>query len=699
MQTADGDRKISSPILGHFEDATDQSEAQAQTNSPSIPYDRNKETSAVEGPKSQESLDLQRVMCSQGDGVALNMQNLKPNLEDPDSFETTVAGEMVDDSLRLWFENGEIMSRMVGVGLDYAVVMVSCDYEVVVEEISEDVWRSSVRGNETTMIERLVVRISNHVDCLEVNSSQSLDPIRMAKLTGMGIEGPGNYPYCEKKPSIFWNAIIELVKTMFWTRFQSHTMSAINTKSNDAKVQSRVHGAKIWDLEGENEDDLKDFKVPPSWWSAKWWQNIAVDDIQLNPPFDFHKESSSGKIGRQQSGDDNVQCGKNPSSSDEDSNLHHQPSHKINSHGKRKEKHGGDNNDEDDDHNNAKRTCQDGSKVTLHTDEEEDVKSTVCVSVKPKYGCWKPPNADLHQDPAHITPHLKFWFHKSTSSREIKVNISVRFDLGDHGPTRTSGRTFFGWFHDDIDISLRSMVDDSSTLKHDNKILQPFTSSKTSWRETSGSTSNPARVSAHLPVINRPFDLKGRLGWEKGCSPTYTKEFEQICEMVNQQSWGGFIFKENCVGGGRSRLAYNLKHPTPIPNQVWEKSYYDVLVQSDICSTITPAIEGTWEDLNESEASPYLLEAHRVFQKRCKNNMVSTHNRASSETQDDITVEEQKYNVTLYVNHAMTHMDQYRKRTIAQNRTMEGGLINLQNDFYGKVEHGRLRLDEEAKNT
>jgi hypothetical protein len=190
LQRADGDRKISFPILGQLEDATDQSQAQAQNNSPSIPYDRKEETSAVEGPKSQKPLDLQRVMCSQDDGVALNMQNLKPNLEDLDSIETTVAGEMVDGSLRLWFENGEIMSRMVGVGLDYAVVMVSCDYEVVVEGTSEDVWRSIVRGDETTMIERLVVRISNHVDCLEGNSSQSLDPIRMAKLTGVGIEGP-----------------------------------------------------------------------------------------------------------------------------------------------------------------------------------------------------------------------------------------------------------------------------------------------------------------------------------------------------------------------------------------------------------------------------------------------------------------------------------------------------------------------------
>ena len=79
--------------------------------------------------------------------------------------------------------------------------------------------------------------------------------------------------------------------------------------------------------------------------------------------------------------------------------------------------------------------------------------------------------------------------------------------------------------------------------------------------------------------------------------------------------------------------------------------------------------------------------------------MVSTRNRASSETQDDITVEEQKYNVTLYVNHAMTHMHQYQKITIAQHKTMEGGLINLQDDFYGKVEHFMLCQEQVAKNT
>jgi hypothetical protein len=483
------------------------------------------------------------------------------------------------------------------------------------------------------------------------------------------------------------------VKTMFWTRFQSHTKSGINAKSNDAKVQSRVHGAKIWDLEGENEDDLKDFKVPRSWWSAKWWQNIVVDDIQLNPPLDFNKEFSSGKIGRQQSGDDNVQRGKNPSSSDEDSKLYHQPSHKINSHGKRKERHGGDNNDEDDDLNNAKKTDKD-------KDDDDDILSTVHVSVKPKYGCWQPPNADQDQDPAHITPHLQFWFHKSISSREIKVNMSVRFDLGDHAPTRTSERTFFGWFHDDIDLSLRSMDQDSSQLKDDNKILQLLMSGKISYGERSGSASNPAHVSAHLPVFNRPFGVKGIFSWEKGRSATHTKEFEQICEMVNQQSSGGFLFKDNCCGGGRPRLAYNLKHPIPIPNQVWEnKSFYDLLVQSGICSTITPAIEGTWEILNESEASPYELEAHRWFRKRCKSNMVSTRRRASSETEDVTMEDDQKYNVKLYVNHAMTHMDQYRKRTTTQNRTMEGGLINLQDDFYGRVEHGKLCLEQVAMKT
>ena len=115
MQRADGDRKIFSHILGQVADPIDQSQpqAQAQSNTPSIPFDRKEDSSAAEGPKSQEPLDLQRIMCSKGDGVAVNMHNLKSNLEDPDSIEITVAGEMVDDSLRLCFENGEIMSRMV----------------------------------------------------------------------------------------------------------------------------------------------------------------------------------------------------------------------------------------------------------------------------------------------------------------------------------------------------------------------------------------------------------------------------------------------------------------------------------------------------------------------------------------------------------------------------------------------------------
>jgi hypothetical protein len=86
----------------------------------------------------------------------------------------------------------------------------------------------------------------------------------------------------------------------------------------------------------------------------------------------------------------------------------------------------------------------------------------------------------------------------------------------------------------------------------------------------------------------------------------------------------------------------------------------NIYMLSGLGSTVSPTVQGTWHQLNMSEASPYAFHSSRTF-----------HEILASKKKGllkDCKRFEQTYDLKLYVNHAMTHIYEY----IGKRNILEG---------------------------
>ena len=283
------------------------------------------------------------------------------------------------------------------------------------------------------------------------------------------------------------------------------------------------------------------------------------------------------------------------------------------------------------------------------------------VEVHPGYGGrWD--NKDLVDKDLQvstITPILTFHFKKSKEIRELNVVLCVTFDLGEVvGPKpRDEEELRFGWFHDNLKMSLQSSADNAATLKSDRQVVDEPDNSTTTSSTSSSITSNPFHVSFEAPGCSRSspssfIGLRGTFGISKDFKSRNTQVMEMTSQLINKQVLGGFHYQDTSTVNKNSKLAFRYVFPSiPKDSVIHDDTTRNIYMVSGLGSTISPTVKGTWHQLNMIEDSPYAFHSSRTFYE-----IVASKKKGLLK---DCKRFEQTYDLKLYINHAMTHIYEY----------------------------------------
>ncbi len=252
---------------------------------------------------------------------------------------------------------------------------------------------------------------------------------------------------------------------------------------------------------------------------------------------------------------------------------------------------------------------------------------------------------------ASIDPTFEFEFEKNGRlGKQIKITVTTSFDLGKAAPLPELNDVF-GWYQNPIMVSLRNCGDgilDSQNceLKEDPKETKIV--AKTGQTHSNCSTSqNGAQVqggyhNAHLGPI-----FQVMLGINKTKRKEETFAQEEAYENSSFNVLRGFQCQDR-RSARESLLEYRFYRLPPVPVEVLhdpiERQKY---LGFGMCEAVQPTFAGMWliKPNDMDEHSSYIFFAERTLNQLLK---------VDQKREDKQVV--QSYRVPIYVNHAMTHL-------------------------------------------
>jgi hypothetical protein len=331
---------------------------------------------------------------------------------------------------------------------------------------------------------------------------------------------------------------------------------------------------------------------------------------------------------------------------------------------------GGDNNDDGDGEAN------DGESLSSNL----SLGDCAIVNVIPGFGgrWFFPSDFDLGEDlqEAYIEPRLCFKFLRTKDgNRNLVTNISTCFDLNNAIPKRNE-KDCFGWFQTLLNVTLECSDADGAKLQHNEKVLEALKEGqKDTQRVNSQLDSGPCQltfeVQAGIPVA------KGTLGVSKS---TKKKSLvtESAVEITNQQILGGFVPTKRTKIGSKPCLSFDFEFPIyPTDLDAIDEQKRNWYLRYGLCSTVSPIIEGTWDQLNNAVDSLYTFRARRnvcklIYEPTFTRNQFHTRipgMTKSKKPKTKLMEIEQRYEVKLYVNHKMTHL--CKLQTLRENESCD----------------------------
>lgn len=221
--------------------------------------------------------------------------------------------------------------------------------------------------------------------------------------------------------------------------------------------------------------------------------------------------------------------------------------------------------------------------------------------------------------------------------------------LGEGGPNHRE-KERFGWYHDNIHVSLKCLEMDTSFLLDNYGMVDMGETVKTyisasSTQSTGSQAQNQLFVQGTIPVVGGiVLQSTSNATHNTGGSDTTAENYEMSSKQIKR-----FFYRDES-SMGEARLSYNFIFSAEVPEDVWKpNSQKRRFLQSGVCETLRPAISGTWEPQSEEENTPYLFEINRELHERFKI--------ANSLEESGSREYLQEYAVPLYLNHAMTHLN------------------------------------------
>jgi hypothetical protein len=291
--------------------------------------------------------------------------------------------------------------------------------------------------------------------------------------------------------------------------------------------------------------------------------------------------------------------------------------------------------------------------------------TSVVVRVHPKYqasNCyWE--EKGKHIDPndqdlknININPRLELQFQKDFPDRKLlTTKMSVSFDIGAAKPKpgdEDVNNNRFGWFQKCLSISLQCLHDNAAQLGHE---VSPNTQDTTKTNTTTTQTTSGAWQRTANLSVTPPF-VKAGLTVGKPTTTTTTLQ-EDSMETPTQHIHGGFLAQNTSERGQRHRLSYDFVYQNP-PKDIKDtqgdnRSMY---LNTGMCHTVNPSINGTWDDLNDEQASEYEFRAQREVCELTKD--------VRSKKKSQMKKLLQIYEMKLYINHKMTHIYKLANKTL-----------------------------------
>jgi hypothetical protein len=117
-------------------------------------------------------------------------------------------------------------------------------------------------------------------------------------------------------------------------------------------------------------------------------------------------------------------------------------------------------------------------------------------------------------------------------------------------------------------------------------------------------------------------------------------------ETPTEHIHGGFLAQSTSEYGARHRLSYDFVYQNP-PKDIKDTqgNNRSMYLNTGMCHTVNPIIKGTWDDLNDEEATEYEFRAQREV---CE----LTKKKKKSQMKKLLQI----YEMKLYINHKMTHI-------------------------------------------
>ncbi|KAH9553168.1 hypothetical protein CY35_09G105000 [Sphagnum magellanicum] len=290
----------------------------------------------------------------------------------------------------------------------------------------------------------------------------------------------------------------------------------------------------------------------------------------------------------------------------------------------------------------------------------------VVVRVHPKYqpsNChWEekgehidPNDQDLKK--VNITPRLELRFLKEGDSKLLTTKMSVSFDIAAAKPKpgdEDVNNNRFGWFQKCLSVSLQCLHVNSAQLGHDvfADTKDTTKTNKTNTQTTSGAWQHTANLSVTPPFV------KAGLTVGKPTTTTTTLQ-EDSMETPTEHIRGGFLAQDMSERGPRHRLSYNFVYQNP-PKDIKDTqgNNRSMYLNTGMCHTVYSSISGTWDDLDDEEASEYEFRAQREVCELTKD--------ARSKKKSLMRKLLQIYEMKLYINHKMTHIEKLVDTTLTR---------------------------------
>ncbi|CAM6045642.1 unnamed protein product [Sphagnum compactum] len=470
-----------------------------------------------------------------------------------------------ENGVELFFPSAQSMSRIVGVGLEFAkVVMSLSNLEVKIVGIGQKSWEA-VLPKFTTVDKKLEV----------------------ISIATANMRGPGSH----KNPT--FNA--------FFSGKESAQKYGVGLCSgNTVHVQST-------DVPHEFDyrmvlHELMDY--------------LMVMNVDL------------AKIGNQCAGGDGAgasSSGGNKSNQANrgDAQIRQNTSYSTSRRSKGKSKSNTDDDEGDDDISPSKRQPQEEEHESA-----QKKKCEITVRPGPGGKFWNIEDKKLYEAPAQlndasISPELVFEFDMNGKfGKQISVTTTTTFDLGGPAPRRPF-KDSFGWYHDSLMTSLRNQHEVAS-LQFSDLVMGITKDGKLVLRQTQTSSGNDARgwrVDGQIGF--QQTRIGGGFTKNRSTGKTFARE-EAYENCTSLDVWRGFIYQDlSAKKRSSAKYEFTCNLPSPLPLAVLEDSNEQLkYLGSGMCGKIEPTFVGVWgikpEDANT--ASKYVFDAQRTLNELSKIN-------------------------------------------------------------------------------